>query len=221
MKLTSSLEEKILSRSHTCIEILALTPNVFADYGFVIHLVPTSKNSKNQTKRGLLCIIESYVIFKTTRFEKALIWTDWTFLSPVPNQQPGADDRSTESTNTSDADRISRQHRGRQHLSYLAGATRKERSRSISPTRRTSTSDSSERGQKKMVEPASDKSSTSSSNLRNNHNNVTTASARRQTHPRGDVTSSLEKLYASQHALQLEESMFRQQCCWNHCDRCR
>ena len=130
-----------------------------------------------------------------------------------PKKQPVADDCSTESTNTSDADRISRQHRGSQNLSYLARATRKERSRSISPTRRTSTSDSSERGQKKMVEPASDKSSTSSSDLRNNHDNVTTASARRQTHPRWDVTPSLEKLHASQHALQLEESMFRQRCC--------
>ena len=181
------------------------------DSWFILYQL--QKNSKNQTKRGLLCRIESYVIFKTTRFEKAFIWTDWTFLSPAPNQQPGADDRSTESTNTSDADRISRQHRGSQNLSYLARATRKERSRSISPTRRTSTSDSSERGQKKMVEPASDKSSTSSSDLRNNHDNVTTASARRQTHPRWDVTPSLEKLHASQHALQLEESMFRQRCC--------
>ena len=121
-----------------------------------------------------------------------------------PCLQSGAD-KVSKSQPSNDAEDISKHQRGRQHLDFLTGATRHKRSRSISPTRRTATSDSSENGHK-TVNSACD-NSTSSSEVRDNLDD-SSSKGRRRNHPGRDVTSTTNEPYRrSEHSLKLVECM--------------
>ena len=106
-----------------------------------------------------------------------------------------------------DQDDAYSQHRGRQHLDYLVGATRQERSRSISPSRLS-----------RDQMPENLATSEPTDQLRDSS---TSRRSRRTNQRKPDsVKSATKQQQRSEHSLKLRPSMFNRPLCDNSCDRC-